>query len=93
MKNRINLFYAVLLAMAFFIGVAGAAGTDSGELRQWHKVTVTFSGPSTSETGGTNPPPGLANKALEKRSPRTNPWPARATPGRYSSAGQRTCTS
>jgi len=27
----------------------------SGELKQWHKVTLTFNGPSTSETAGTNP--------------------------------------
>ncbi len=47
--NRIILVYVVLLAMASSIGVAGAAGIVSGELRQWHKVTVTFSGPSTSE--------------------------------------------
>ncbi|MFM1561143.1 MAG: DUF5060 domain-containing protein, partial [Roseibacillus sp.] len=50
-NKRIILFHAVLSAMS----VAGAAGTVSGELKQWHKVTVTFSGPSTSETAETNP--------------------------------------
>jgi hypothetical protein len=54
-KNRIILSYAVLIAPAFLMSFAGAAGPVSGELRQWHKVTVTFSGPSTSETAGTNP--------------------------------------
>jgi len=43
---------SVLLAYAL---PADAAGTVSGELRQWHKVTITFEGPNTSETAGTNP--------------------------------------
>src|SRR5690606_37824657 len=30
-------------------------GTVSGELRKWHKVTVTFVGPEASETGSPNP--------------------------------------
>ena len=33
--------------------VSGA--TLSGELRQWHKNTLTFTGPNTSETASTNP--------------------------------------
>jgi len=31
------------------------AGTVSGELRKWHKVTVSFDGPNTSETATPNP--------------------------------------
>ena len=54
-KNRIILFYTTLLAMAFSISFAGATGTVSGELRQWHKVTLTFIGPNTSETASLNP--------------------------------------
>src|SRR5262245_16155460 len=34
-------------------GPAGAAAV-SGELRQWHKVTLTFTGPQASETGTPN---------------------------------------
>ncbi len=31
------------------------AGTVSGELKKWHKVTVSFDGPNTSETANPNP--------------------------------------
>jgi hypothetical protein len=39
---------------------ACALGADkscvvSGELKQWHKVTLTFTGPDTSENAGPNP--------------------------------------
>lgn len=34
---------------------ATSAVIASGELRQWHKVTLTMDGPHVSETGGTNP--------------------------------------
>ncbi len=34
---------------------AVSSGILSGELRQWHKTTLTFTGPSTSETATTNP--------------------------------------
>lgn len=30
-------------------------GSVSGELKQWHKVTISFDGPGTSETGSPNP--------------------------------------
>ncbi|MEO0532130.1 MAG: DUF5060 domain-containing protein, partial [Planctomycetota bacterium] len=30
-------------------------GTVTGELREWHKITVDFEGPQTSETAATNP--------------------------------------
>ncbi|MHC4565215.1 MAG: DUF5060 domain-containing protein, partial [Planctomycetota bacterium] len=34
---------------------AASAGQVSGELKKWHKVTVTFDGPQTSETAEPNP--------------------------------------
>jgi hypothetical protein len=36
-------------------GCAPNIGTVSGELKQWHKVTVTFDGPPASEDGTPNP--------------------------------------
>jgi len=48
----------VLCAVCFvltFGGIAPAAGKVSGELRKWHAVTVTFSGPETSEDAEVNP--------------------------------------
>ncbi len=53
--NRISLSYALLLAMVFSIGFARASDSVSGELQQWHKVTITFNGPNTSETASLNP--------------------------------------
>ena len=32
-----------------------SAGQISGELKKWHKVTLTFNGPETSETAKPNP--------------------------------------
>jgi hypothetical protein len=36
-------------------GVAPGQSTITGEQKQWHETTLTFSGPNTSETAGTNP--------------------------------------
>ena len=44
---------AALVLLNMLQAVSGA--TLSGELRQWHKATLTFAGPSTSETAATNP--------------------------------------
>ena len=56
MKNR-KLFGAgiVVVLMLLCTSQLVSAATLSGELRQWHKVTLTFTGPSTSETASTNP--------------------------------------
>jgi hypothetical protein len=34
---------------------AGAQVTQTGDLKKWHTVTLTFDGPSASETGTPNP--------------------------------------
>ena len=44
----------LLLAFSLLRGTAPAASI-SGELRKWHKVTLSFGGPSTSESASTNP--------------------------------------
>ena len=49
---------AVLCAVCVVLTVGGsalAAGKVSGELRKWHGVTITFSGPETSEDAEVNP--------------------------------------
>ncbi|MBW1295585.1 carbohydrate-binding protein [Aquimarina litoralis] len=43
-----------LVALLFF-GFLLQAQTPEGELRRWHKVTLTFNGPNTSETANPNP--------------------------------------
>ena len=51
-KFRCWLLISILVCV-----MAGSAGSASmtGELKQWHKVTLTFDGPQTSETATPNP--------------------------------------
>jgi hypothetical protein len=44
-----------LIGMLLLAVSAQAATTITGELQQWHKVTITFDGPDTSETATPNP--------------------------------------
>ncbi len=52
-----RFFTTGIVAAMVLLGVpqAVSGATLSGELRQWHKPTLTFTGPSTSETASTNP--------------------------------------
>ena len=40
----------LLIAVALGPSSSASAGTVSGELRQWHRVTITVDGPATSES-------------------------------------------
>ncbi len=51
LKSSIYLAAACLLLSA----CAGPTAEVSGELKQWHKVTLTLDGPEASETGEVNP--------------------------------------
>ena len=42
-------------ASVFVLPATSGAGQLSGELKKWHKVTLSFTGPSTSETATPNP--------------------------------------
>ena len=52
-----KLFNTGIVAALVLLGTSQAVSSVilSGELRQWHKSTLTFDGPSTRETSGTNP--------------------------------------
>jgi len=50
---RLSTVCVILFSAAFCQAVVGAQ--ISGELKKWHKVTLTFDGPKTSETAETNP--------------------------------------
>ncbi|TPN87772.1 CBM96 family carbohydrate-binding protein [Aquimarina algicola] len=39
----------------FLLGLVSKAQTPQGELKRWHKVTLTFNGPNTTETSSPNP--------------------------------------
>ncbi len=43
------------LLISLLIGGTALAQTPEGELKRWHKVTLSFEGPTTSETASTNP--------------------------------------
>jgi len=45
----------ILAAPAGLLGKSEAAGIITGELKKWHKVTLTFTGPQTSENAKPNP--------------------------------------
>ena len=53
MKKQLVSICVVLAALTAFQSVA--AGQISGELKKWHKVTLTFDGPKISETADPNP--------------------------------------
>ncbi len=44
-----------LIAIAICRFPVSGAGTVSGELKKWHKITITFRGPSSAETAEPNP--------------------------------------
>ncbi len=44
-----------ILIIFLFLGCMLQAQTPEGELKRWHKVTLTFNGPNTSETANPNP--------------------------------------
>ncbi len=45
----------ILAAPAGLLGKSEAAGVVSGELKKWHKITLTFTGPQASEKAKPNP--------------------------------------
>jgi len=56
MRIKIALFTGLLAVFTWTGNSAPAmAGDVSGDLRTWHKVTVTFAGPETSEQASPNP--------------------------------------
>lgn len=46
---------ACFVVTAAFLGQIAIAGDVSGELKKWHKITITFDGPQTNETANPNP--------------------------------------
>jgi hypothetical protein len=55
-RTGLRICLAALLSGAFSAAAAqGGAGAVSGELKKWHRVTVTFDGPAAGEGGAPNP--------------------------------------
>lgn len=52
---KLRLFLSVFLFFSVFHNSLWSATTISGELKKWHKVTLLFDGPSSSESAATNP--------------------------------------
>jgi len=51
-------FHSVVVAALVLLGTSQAFSSNvilSGDLLQWHKTTLTFTGPNTNEIAGTNP--------------------------------------
>ncbi|NQU25469.1 MAG: DUF5060 domain-containing protein, partial [Candidatus Nealsonbacteria bacterium] len=50
-----TMFATIALAATVTAGAADNSPTVSGELKQWHRVTITFAGPETAEKAEPNP--------------------------------------
>ena len=48
-------YFCYVICILFVPLNLNIAGEISGELKKWHKVTITFDGPQTSETATPNP--------------------------------------
>jgi len=55
MKHLVHLGVAVILSIQLEVFALADQTPITGELRQWHKVTLTLEGPQASETGDPNP--------------------------------------
>ncbi len=54
MSTRIKSIVGITI-LALGLACVSSAGQISGELKTWHRVTITFDGPQTSETANPNP--------------------------------------
>ncbi|MDP8243200.1 MAG: DUF5060 domain-containing protein [Candidatus Hinthialibacter antarcticus] len=55
MNVRTNLVILMVLSICLNVCVASFGGEVSGELKTWHKATISFEGPETSENANPNP--------------------------------------
>src|SRR6478735_11129456 len=77
---RTTAFLSVLLGI--WLPLQGAS--VSGELRRWHKVTLSFNGPSTSETATPNP---FTNYRLDVTFRHAGSGKSYVVPGYYAADG------
>ncbi|MEM9986334.1 MAG: DUF5060 domain-containing protein, partial [Bacteroidota bacterium] len=69
------------------------AQTVDGELRRWHKVTLTFNGPNSSETANPNP---FADYAMDVTFTHAGSGKSYVVPGYFAAcgnAGENSCNS
>jgi len=80
----------VLLSVLLGIWLPLHAASVSGELRKWHKVTLSFNGPSTSETATPNP---FTNYRLDVTFRHSGSGKSYVVPGYYAADGNAANTS
>lgn len=71
-------------------GGNNSSATITGERKKWHKVTLTFNGPNTSETAGDNP---FLNYRLNVTFTHQSGSPSYVVPGYYAADGNAAQTS
>ncbi|GAA4278327.1 Ig-like domain-containing protein [Aquimarina mytili] len=71
-------------------GSGNSSASITGELRKWHKVTLTFNGPNTSETANDNP---FLNYRLNVTFTHQSGSPSYIVPGYYAADGNAAQTS
>lgn len=80
----------IVVLMAFELQTLAQAPVISGELRKWHKVTLTFDGPATSETATPNP---FTNFRLNVTFTHNSGSPTYVVPGYWAADGDAANTS
>ena len=92
MVNRLKMagFVFCLVSIVGVWNQAAYAGRVSGELRKWHKVTVTFDGPQTSETADPNP---FTDYRLNVTFTHQGSGESKVVPGYYAADGDAANTS
>ncbi|MBQ4819025.1 carbohydrate-binding protein [Aquimarina sp. MMG016] len=88
-----NLTKFKFLIAFLLLGVLAKAQTPEGELKRWHKVSLTFNGPNTSETANPNP---FSDYRLEVTFTHQGSNRSYKVPGYYAACGNaenNSCTS
>lgn len=87
MNRGIKIFS---ISLAFALSVMGQKAAITGELRQWHKTTLTLDGPQASESGEVNP---FLDYRMTVTFAHSTGSPRYSVPGYFAADGQAAHTS
>lgn len=88
--TTMKFFKPHLLTVFILFGMFLSAQTPEGELKRWHKLSITFNGPSTSETANPNP---FSDYRLDVTFTHKNSNRSFTVPGYYAACGNAENTS
>lgn len=91
MKSHVNSYlFSVIILLMPAVSASATEPKISGQLRQWHKVTLTFDGPEASEDGDPNP---FLDYRLQVTFRHPNSGLAYSVPGYFAADGDAANTS